>query len=464
MMLLSDAEAELAVISAVLVSPRSYLEAEYLRSEDFAVLTHRVIWSAVEVLAQRGGDWDVSVLRGTIEKRKELSDPVRQALLEAEAQAISASVITAHAERVFDLSRRRRTLVAVEALRQFAEDTRNDHWSEEAEQVWLRSRDVGSLRDGPVHISVALSEALADLRRVHEGGSLGVPTGVRVLDEIVQGLPLAETTVLAGKTGQGKTALALQVAEHVATNGGGVLLFSLEMHRMYLALRRLAAAAQVRQEDLTSQAGFERAMPRLSRYVTHADRWPWWVDDRAGQSISELRAKARKCKAEHPELALVVVDYLQLATGIRGQRYGNRQEEVTAVSRGLKALAGELGVAVLALSQFNRELDKEQRRPRPSDLRESGSLEQDAAMVLLLHNAERGKGPPTNDVPYELIIGKARNRQSGGYVPLWFHPAWTTFEERSESATDAKPARAAPSRRDEPPTDLWPTPDDGDDS
>jgi replicative DNA helicase len=429
-----DLDAERALVGALIGSSHRFGDVEHLRPDDFADESHRAVWQAMSSLYARHRDWDTVILRAHLGEMGRGDPAVLEAIRVAEESSLSSATITAHAEIVRARACRRRALEVSEKLAELAVDPEvaDAEVNERMDELVRAALDAGAGPDEPVLWADALTEAWHEIQRLHEGGTAGVSTGLATVDASIQGLPLGETTVLAAKTGHGKTALAMQIAEAVAARGEAVLAFSLEMKRRSLAARRMAAAVQRSARQLADPEQFPDVALQLSDWLRTATSWQLLIDHRPGQTISEIRGKARRAKAKYPRLSLIVVDYLQLASGVRGQRYGNRQEEVTAVSRGLKNIASELGVAVLALSQFNRDLDREQRRPRLSDLRESGAVEQDAGLVLFLHRAEKPGAPPAARVPYELIVAKDRNGESSTYVPLWFHPAWTSFEEREE--------------------------------
>ena len=258
----------------------------------------------------------------------------------------------------------------------------------------------------------------------------GVPTGFADLDRKTAGLQPGDLVVVAGRPSMGKTAFALNVAQYAAMHAGvGVAFFSLEMSKEQLVLRLLCAEARVDQAKVRAGIAEERDFPRLALAASHLAEAPIYIDDTPALGILELRAKARRLKREREaKLGLVVVDYLQLMRSTTGE---NREQEIAAISRSLKALAKELGVPVMALSQLNRQVEQRaDKRPVMADLRESGAIEQDADVIAFLYRPivyDRNAEPNAA----EVIIGKQRNGPTGA-LQLAFFPESTRFEDRAE--------------------------------
>lgn len=280
-----------------------------------------------------------------------------------------------------------------------------------------------------------LEELLSDLdRRKQAGGTTGLATGLPDVDQLLDGLEPGELVILAARPGVGKTAMALQIAGNVARGEAmAVGVFSLEMPAVQLLHRLTAAEAKVDSKKLRGGRLSPAEEERIADAAERCYRWPLSIDDSAGSSVGDLRAKARRLKQQQPSLGLLVVDYLQLVR-VR-QRVENRQVEVSEVSRGLKELAKELELPVLALSQMSRRVEERRGRPMLSDLRESGAIEQDADTVIFLHR-ETGDEDEAHDagasVAVELIVAKKRNG-STGVVPLTFLGPTTRFEGRAFS-------------------------------
>lgn len=300
------------------------------------------------------------------------------------------------------------------------------------------------VKQGTKPIRELVHSAIEKIEAAHQsGGALtGVPTGYPDLDKKTRGLKPGEMIVIAARPSMGKTSLAMNIVEHVAIEQGmPVGVFSLEMTAESLVYRMLCSRARVNLHNVSDGFLCERDFPKLTGAAGKLANAPVFVDDIAGLSILQLRAKARRMHQRHG-IKLFVIDYLQLlnATGSRtaARSVDNRQQEVALISGGIKALAKELDVPVIVLCQLNRELDKDKnRKPRLSDLRESGAIEQDADLVGLLYRPERDEessdGSDVEAIPINLLIAKQRNGPTGD-VHLTFLKGYTRFESASKVA------------------------------
>jgi replicative DNA helicase len=262
-----------------------------------------------------------------------------------------------------------------------------------------------------------------------------VPTGFADLDELTAGFQKSDLVIVAARPSMGKTAFTLNIAQHAAiTAQKAVAFFSLEMSKESLVQRMLTSEARVDASRVRTGRLRDDDYPRLAQAAGLLNTAPIYIDDTPGISILEMRAKARRLKADRPDLALIIVDYLQLMTS--SGRIENRQQEVSEISRGLKALAKEVEVPVVALSQLSRAVEsRPDKRPLMSDLRESGAIEQDADLIMFLYRPEYYFGPVDKDGnslegKAEVIIGKQRNGATGN-VSLMFHKEFTRFENYS---------------------------------
>src|SRR6266853_67405 len=267
-----------------------------------------------------------------------------------------------------------------------------------------------------------------------EGKSItGIPTGYVELDKLTSGLQPSELLILAARPSQGKTALALNLMENIAIRGGHpVAIFSLEMSKESLLQRLLASVAQIDAHKFRTGHLSREDWRRMTESLGTISSAPLWIDDAGSISVLEIGAKARRLKREKG-LSLVVVDYLQLITG-RG-RFGNRQEEVSSISRALKGLAKELQIPVLVLSQLTRAPEREERGPQLSDLRESGAIEQDADVVMFIyrpHFFNLNATPEERDMA-DILIAKQRNGPTDK-VKFVFRSRLTRFEEAAPDA------------------------------
>src|SRR5437870_1768688 len=257
----------------------------------------------------------------------------------------------------------------------------------------------------------------------------GVETGFADLDNMTSGLQPGELIIIAARPSLGKTALALNIAAHAATQGKVVGLFSLEMSKESLVIRLLCSEGRIDSHKLRTGFASQEDWTKMTRAVGRLAEAPLFIDDTPALSIMQIRAKARRLQAERKQVELLIVDYLQLVTG--HGRFENRTQEVSYISRGLKSIAKELHVPVVALSQLSRAPEAGKgREPQLTDLRDSGSIEQDADVVIFIHRpSPRGDGAELNEpgVVTELNIGKQRNGPTGPFKLVFLKP-YTRFE------------------------------------
>jgi len=262
----------------------------------------------------------------------------------------------------------------------------------------------------------------------------GVPSGFTDLDEMTSGFQNADLVIVAARPSMGKTSLVLNIAQHAAIEKHTpVALFSLEMSKEALVQRMLTSEARVDAQRLRKGMLRDDDFTRMARAAGTLSAAPIWIDDTAGISLLEIRSKARRLRAD-AKIEMVIVDYLQLIAGPNSE---SRQQEISAISRSLKALAKELNVPVIALSQLSRAPEQRagDHRPQLSDLRESGAIEQDADLVMFIYRQEVYDGPTDKDGNSlegraEVIVGKQRNGPIG-FVNLFFHKSYTRFENYS---------------------------------
>ncbi|HEY8094407.1 MAG TPA: replicative DNA helicase, partial [Acidimicrobiales bacterium] len=282
-------------------------------------------------------------------------------------------------------------------------------------------------------LSELLGEAFDDLQAAYERGSAltGVATGYHDLDELLSGLQPDTLNIIGARPSMGKTAFALGAATHVAINEGlPVLFFSLEMGHKELTGRILSAEARVDSKKLRTGDLSETDWSKIGRAIGRLDA-PLYLDDNPNVTVMEIRAKARRMKARHGGLGLIVVDYLQLMSGRLGAE--NRQVEVSELSRGLKILARELRVPILALSQLSRNLEsRADKRPMLSDLRESGSIEQDADVVMFIYRDEVYNPDSSDRGAAEVIVAKHRNGPIGTRRLVFLGP-YTRFDNAARA-------------------------------
>ncbi|MBC7843222.1 MAG: replicative DNA helicase [Gemmatimonadaceae bacterium] len=440
-------DAEQSVLAAMLIDAEAITRATEIVDETmFFREGHRRIFRAVVALVERLSGIDVITLSDELERRGELDAAGGREYLSFLADAVpTAANVEHHARIVKEKALLRRlievsTQIAGEAFeaRQPARDLLDF-----AEQRILQvGQDRGG--DGFVRVKTLMYSAMDRIETISkEGRSVtGIASGFADLDQLTSGFQPADLVIVAARPSMGKTALTLNIAQHVAiTEGVGVAFFSLEMSKESLVQRMLTSEARLDAQAMRTGRLRDDDWPRLARAAGILAQAPIYIDDAPGMTVLDMRAKARRLKADpDSKLGLIIVDYLQLMTGPNAE---NRQQEVSQISRGLKALAKELRVPVVALSQLSRAPEQrsgdEKGRPQLSDLRESGAIEQDADLILFIFRqevyAERDEaGRLKNselDGKAEIIIGKQRNGPIGT-VPLYFHKQYTRFENFSK--------------------------------
>ncbi len=436
-------EAELSVLGGMLIDGDAVAVAiELINDAAFYREANRRIFRAMMGLYNRGDVIDAVTLADALKSAGELEGVGGMAYLAQLVDAVpTAANIEYHCKILRDKGILRRLIESATDIVQEAYEAASGDVDEALDRAEQRIFEIAEAkqRSGFVWIKEILwptFERIEELQR-SPGAVTGVPTGFPELDNMTAGFQPGDLIVLAGRPSMGKTALALNFAQHASIEAEvPVALFSLEMSKESLVQRLLCAEGRVDSSRLRRGALQDDEYERLATAAGFLNTAPVWIDDTPAISSLELRAKARRLKAE-VELGLIVVDYLQLMTG--PGRVENRQQEISAISRGLKAVGKELGVPVLALSQLSRAPEQRtgDHRPRLSDLRESGAIEQDADLVLFIFREEVYKSreevdqDPTLAGKAELIIGKQRNGPTGG-VPLYFHKNYTLFEPVSQ--------------------------------
>lgn len=433
-----DLEAEKSVLSALLLD-NTAIHAVLLevRPEDFYHPVHQVLYRAMVELNGEHQPIDLRTLSDHLTRHKlmdRIGGPVALAEI-ADFETTAAHVIH-HARIVRDRAVKRRLIgVATEIVELgFEGSERAEQLLDEAEsRIFEISRD--NARSSFADLGDELHRAFDYLDAMRERGHelTGVPTGFRDIDKVTGGLHRGELVILAARPSMGKTALALNIARNAAVNAGKrVAVFSLEMSAQALVLRLLAAEARVDASIFRSPYFSNVDYQKLQRGASQLTGAPIVIDDSSTLRVLELKAKCRRLKAESG-LDLVVVDYLQLMHG--DGRSERREQEISEISRGLKSLAKELDVPVLALSQLNRGPETrpgKDKRPLLSDLRESGAIEQDADVIAFIYRDEfYNRDDPENRGLAEFIIAKQRNGPTGT-VKLGFEARHTLFLDRSE--------------------------------
>jgi replicative DNA helicase len=425
-----DLEAERAVLGAILLHPDAYdAAADTVTPADFFREAHRRLFAAFGRLADQRKPAELITLCDELRRTGDLDEVGGPMYITALVDGVPRSANIQHyCEIVAEKARLRAAITTGNRLVAQAYDgaTRaGELVADTAEQLYAlggRAMDSGArqLRDLMTPAMEALERSAAG-----GGGVTGLPTGFVALDELTAGLQGGDLVVVAARTSQGKTALAMNIARYVAIEQV-VLVFSMEMSDVQLFVRQLAGEAEVDSHRLRTGHMVESDWVRIGTALGALGDLKMFIDDRGGLGVREVRAGARQVKAKHG-LGLVVVDYFQLMRG-RGQ-FDNRTQELGTVSRGLKAVARELQVPVILLSQLSRNAEpqpgRKARRPQLSDLAECGSLENDADVVLFIYRPE----PRDEDqaVIAEVIVGKQRNGPTG-IVRLHWNAELVRFE------------------------------------
>ncbi len=434
-------DVEQSVLGAMLLEREAIPQViEILPPDSFYSDRHKKIYSAVLGLFERSNPVDLVTLTEELKRRKEL-DKVGGAyyLTDLTTRVATSANVEYHARIIAEKSLLRMLIETMTNHVRQAFDPSTDAFEllDHAESELFRISDT-QLRRPASSMNHVLKETLANLEAIHgkEAGITGVPTGFRALDSITGGWQKSDLIIIAARPSMGKTAFSLATARNAALhpkNPAGVAIFSLEMSAQQLAQRLLTSEARVDAQAARTGRLKDDDWPKLARAAGRLSAAPIFIDDTPGLSILELRAKCRRLKAEH-DIGLVVVDYLQLMHGAPTNRSSNREQEIAQISRSLKSLAKELNVPVVALSQLSRAVETRggDKRPQLSDLRESGSIEQDADVVAFIYRAERygitvdENGNSTEGLA-EIIIGKQRNGPIGD-VSLAFVHQFARFE------------------------------------
>ncbi len=434
-------EAEASVLGGMLIDGDAVARAlEVVNDSMFFREANRRLFSAMARLFEKGAVLDVITVSEELKRVGELENIGGLAYLASLLDAVpTAANIEYHARIVQEKALLRRLLDAAHAIVRdvYEPGGRTVHEIlDQAEQQILAVSDSRD-REGFVWIKEILWPTFEhiELLQASPGEVSGLATGFADLDRMTTGLQPGDLIIVAGRPSMGKTSWVLNVAQSVAIEQGvPVAIFSLEMSKEQLVQRFLCAEGRVDALKLRRGILASDELQRLATAAGHLNTAPIWIDDSATSNVLEMKAKSRRLKAEREGLGLVVVDYMQLMSG--SQKTENRVQEVSQISRGLKALARELELPVIALSQLSRAPEQRtDRRPQLSDLRESGSIEQDADLVMFLYRPEYYHGPVDEDGnnlegKTELIVSKQRNGPTGT-VGLYFHKAYTRFDSIS---------------------------------
>jgi replicative DNA helicase len=444
-------EAEMAVLGAMLIEKDAIgTVMEVLQAKHFYSDVHRRIFESITDLYNRNQPVDIVTLSDELKKNNKLEGLGGQAYLSDLMEKVSTAAHTqAYAQLVKEKAMLRDLIrVSTGVIEKSFENSEDaakilDYAQEQIIDVAQNSTDHGF---SSAH--VLAQEVIERLEKAHGDNSsvTGVPTGFRRFDEMTSGLQKSDLIILAARPSQGKTAMALNMAYHAAVDDTGkpqipVAIFSLEMDKYAIFQRMLCAAAGANLHSIRKGFFPREVWTDLTRFSAKIAGAPLWIDDSSSLNILDIRSRVRKLqsqlKNQNKTLGLIIIDYIQLIRGTG--RMESRQQEVSEISRLLKDLARSLKVPVLALSQLNRRSEdkgREGNRPQLSDLRESGSLEQDADVVALIHRPEYyNREDPTLKNKASIIIAKQRNGPVGE-VELYFRSELTRFENPQMPGTE----------------------------
>lgn len=434
-------EAEVSVLGGVLLENEALSRVlEVVNEGDFYREAHRQIFSALLHLYERNEPADLITLSEVLKKRDALEEVGGIEYLNFLVNSVPTAANIAYYAKIIKEKSILRKLInrATEIINLgFGDAGDVDESLDRAERLIFEISE-DRVRPSFFPIKDIIKASFKTIENLYEKKQLitGVPTGFTKLDDLTSGLQPSDLIIVAGRPSMGKTALALNITQHAAIEGGiPSAIFSLEMAKEQLALRLLCSEAKVDAHRLRGGFLSETDWPKLTRAAGSLSEAPIFIDDTPGLTVLEMRAKSRRLKAEH-NLGLVVVDYLQLMRGRANSE--TREQEISDISRSLKALAKELRLPVIALSQLNRKVeDRGDRRPQLADLRESGAIEQDADVIIFLYRDEvynRSEDNPHKGKA-EIIVGKQRNGPTDKFE-LAFLDKYTCFENLSPIQED----------------------------
>jgi len=428
-------QAEQSVLGGLMLESTAWDQvADRVTEQDFYRREHQLIFRAIASLVEQSKPTDVVTVNDELEQNNLSQQGGGLAYLGSLAKDTpSAANIRAYADIVREHSIKRQlvrvgTEIADSGFQ--TEGRKSIELLDLAEQKVFEIAEKGARgRGGFEPIKSLLTKAVDRIEKLFESDDpiTGISTGFTDLDRMTSGLQPADLVVVAGRPSMGKTTLAMNIAENVAINSGKpVAVFSLEMPGESLAMRMMSSLGRIDQHRIRSGSLEDDEWPRLTSAVSILAEAKMYIDDTPAMTPTEVRARARRLMREHSELGMIMIDYLQLmqAPGMAE----NRTNEISAISRSLKALAKELNVPVIALSQLNRSLEQRtNKRPIMSDLRESGAIEQDADLVIFIYRDEVYNDESPDKGIAEIIIGKQRNGPIGT-VRLTFLGQYTKFE------------------------------------
>ncbi len=441
-------EAEQSILGALLIDKDAMLKvADILNPQEFYKDAHRLIYEAMLELYAAKEPIDILSLTTKLEEKKLLDNVGGRSYLAGLSNAVPTSANVVHYAKIVRKKAVLRKLISTAAEIEklgYEESEEVDKLLDEAESK-LFGISQGFLKPEFTPIRNLLSEAFDRIDELHKekGKMRGVPTGFNALDNKLAGLQKSDLIILAARPSIGKTSLALDIARQVAVKAKtGVAIFSLEMSKEQLIDRMICGQAGVNLWKLRTGRLSDKEVPgqesdftRIGHAMGVLSEAPIYIDDTPFTNVMEIRTKARRLQAEH-NLGLIVLDYLQLMEGRGSNNADNRVQVVSEISRGLKSIARELNVPVLALSQLSRQVEQRPRAiPKLADLRESGSIEQDADVVMFIYREEVYKKDTNRPHIADIIIAKHRNGPTG-IVPLFFDENSVSFKNLEQQVEE----------------------------
>lgn len=440
-------EAEFSVLGGLLLEREAFDQvSDMISAHDFYKPAHQTIYQVISELHQRAEPIDLITVSNALQNKNELDivggAPYLVSLLDA---VVSAANIDSHAKIIHEKALLRRLIATSTSFIEksyVAEDAESLIDFAEAEILKVGEQKTSNGLVGAIDIVKSSIEKIEDLFN-RKADVTGVPTGFTELDKMTSGLHGGELIIVAARPSMGKTAFSLNLASHMALRANKtVAYFSVEMGKESVMMRLLAAEAKISMGEIRNGRIHDASWPKLIQAAGAISEAKLFIDDTAGISPFEIRARCRRLKAQHG-LDCIMIDYLQLMD--LKQKVESRERAVSEISKGLKAIAKEMGIPIIALAQLNRGVEgRTDRRPMLSDLRESGSIEQDADVIMMLYRDDYyDKDDPEKAGAAEVIIGKQRNGPTGT-VKLRFDAKFNLFKNADNEVVSPLPPPQAP--------------------